>query len=266
MAKSTSLIGDVQVSGNKWRNPSTGGWESRVQAGPRGPRTGRSNPGDPGLMTPGMWSNGRFTPTGYVPPPGVLYSQPESPPPPNPGDFDPETGLRWMPGHGWQPVNMFSDLNRDYGLDRVSEKWRNPMTGGWEGGGGGGRGGGGGGGAVLPPGTVIDTPTGPITIAPRPPGNYDFLTLPESAVGFVPQTLRPQFGGAAENWMRGLGYTPQGVLGRYGETTYAPPAERADPWYFAPSLFEAVSDPAVKPWLQFLFGELGYTGRIPQPV
>ena len=260
MAKSETSLGSTISSGNRVRT-AEGGWVDRLdpqaQAAIRGLRNVRA----------GGWRYTAGSGQPYWPPPlgGGGYAPPVDPPP-NPGDMD-EFGNRWMPATGkFEPPNMFSDLNWDYGLDRVGEKWRNPATGGWEGGGGGGRRGGGGGGAVLPPGTVVDTPSGPITIAPRPPGSYQFLTLPESAVSYVPQQYRSQFGGAAENWMRGLGYTPQGVMGRYGETTYAPPAERADPWYFAPSLFEAVSDPAVKPWLQFLFGELGYTGRIPQPV
>ena len=132
---------------------------------------------------------------------------------------------------------------------------------------GAGGGGGGGGGLVLPPGLPpFAPPVGPPGVITPPPGGLGYLSLPESAVGFVPEQYRPQWGGAISGFLGGLGYTGRGVLGRYGETQYNPPAGAAEPYYLAPSLFAAMADPNLAPWVRYILGELGYTGRVGLPA
>ena len=106
---------------------------------------------------------------------------------------------------------------------------------------------------------------GPTQVIDPAPMGYTDLDIPENLVGFAPEPLRSGIGSEAENFLRAQSFTPLGAVGRYGQRRYSPPAGTAAPFNFAPSLFTSITDPALRDWIRYLFGERGYTTRIARP-
>lgn len=165
---------------------------------------------------------------------------------PNPGDVDPNTGMRWSPGNGWLPPNFFSDLS-----------------------GGGDQGGGG---PLLPPAAGgLATQPGPggggipgnIPIIPSGPSSGQFFEIPDQFQSYFPQDVLPFLG----NYLRQLGYTGAGNIGQYGERTYANPGGNAPFNFSMDSLTQFVQDPRIRNYLAWFFGERGMPGfsRISYP-
>jgi len=216
-------------------NPNTGGYEPITSQGQFNPNTGQQ-----------MGTGSYLRPP--LAPPGSGGGGGGGGGTPNPGDVDPLTGNRWMSGMGWQPSNMFSDLGGGGGYD-------------YSGGGGGG----GGGLAVAPPVQPPGAPAGAPSITPWSPGAFPTLAVPEALGGYVPQQYQAQYGPTMQNWLNAMGYQGTGTLGRYGETVYNRPSGWQGQAYFDPALFQAILDPKLREWIQYLFGEQGYTARYPYP-
>lgn len=192
---------------------------------------GNFNPNTGRNIGPG----GAYTaPWGGPPRPGGGYAPPPSEP--NPGDWNPEGTNRWMPGIGWQPPNMFSDLNWDYNM---SDEERNYYMSGATmpygyphitGGGYYGMGypGGGGGGLGLGQNKPRDRQhEGPSKKknASAPPETTTTSQPPTSASA-PPQTS----------------YAPQNMA-------YAPPG----PQSVYPNMARAIADPTMRAWMNYIF-------------
>src|SRR3990167_3635152 len=192
-----------------------------------------------------------YTQPSQPPPPtgggGGGYTPP--PPGPQPRDFN-EGGKRFDPNTGqWLDPNFFSDLG---------------------GGGGGGQPGGGGApspaGIPAPPGQSPMTPGGPL-VQPQSqfsPGGYSGIELPEQLLEYIPENLRSQFAAMLPQFMGQYGYQGLGNVGRYGERSFGRPGG-AGPIGFTPEQFNFFTDPTMRSWFQWLFGERGFAPRVGFP-
>lgn len=171
---------------------------------------------------------------------------------PQVGDIDPSSSLRLGNNGQWLPQNFFSDLS---------------------GGGGGGDGGGGGGSGGARPGAFGPAAIGPASpgtpgVGPQvglQPGIYPGVEMPDQMYGYIPEGMRGQFAQLMQSFLRGQGYQGQGNVGQYGERSFSRPGG-SGPINFSPEMFNYFTDPALKGWMQWLFGARGLASPSPYPT
>ncbi len=102
---------------------------------------------------------------------------------------------------------------------------------------------------VLPPGTGVGAGAGnfnPMFYAPTT--NSPYLTLPQNWLGYVDPTTRQQL----QQQLEKMKFNPTGDVGQFGEQMYLRPSQ------FNIQDLNQISDPAIRQWLRFFLGNLGY--------
>lgn len=81
-----------------------------------------------------------------------------------------------------------------------------------------------------------------------PTTDSPYLTLPQNWLAFVDPTMRQQL----QQQLQQMHFNPTGDVGQYGEQMYTRPSQ------FNIQDLNQIADPAIRQWLRFFLGNLGY--------
>jgi len=86
-----------------------------------------------------------------------------------------------------------------------------------------------------------------------------FIDLAHAGLGALASSAPTGTRDRLRSWLAGLGYTPQGVYGGYGETSWQRPEGQEGPATFTNADFNTITDPAIQQWIRWLMGKMGYS-------
>ncbi len=66
-------------------------------------------------------------------------------------------------------------------------------------------------------------------------------------------------------WLEAQGFRDQGVLTDGYSTSYLRPEGQEGNVWFGPDQYASLTDPAIRKWIEWLFGRLGYGAAAPYP-
>ena len=204
-----------------------------------------------------------------------------------PGTYSPTQGVdpafskvAWDAVDQYPGQKAFRDHVRDIQIRNQQQAMIEQMAldmyggGGFGGGFGGGGTFGGGFGGGIPP--VVETgayPTTPVftgepSFAGDPTPSDPFIDLADPGLGALASDAPAGTRDRLRSWLSGLGYTPQGVYGGHGETSWQRPTGATGPAAFTDADFNTLTDPSIQKWIRWLMGKMGYSAPTlyPGPV
>ena len=101
--------------------------------------------------------------------------------------------------------------------------------------------------------------TGEPSFAGDPTPSDPFIDLADAGLGALASSAPAGTRDRLRSWLAGLGYTPQGVFGGYGETSWQRPEGQEGPAAFTDADFNTLSDPIMQQWIRWLMGKMGYS-------